>query len=198
MQPLLSASSLNNLAILTDEQREKANKRTAQVLKELDDIRRKLELPVEQLPLVIELHARSVEAIMAEVARADIERHTSRVPFMMRSETHDYKPMKIQRGQVAEVKSCPQFSMFRPEDFEIHGHRDRWRVHDIKVGNRSQVLGRSFMPIPGDQLGPAGVCAHLRLDTVGIGTYFTFMVEYVGPEPDGEVFEVTIVGSARD
>ena len=114
----------------------------------------------------------------------------------MRSENRDYQPVKIPRGGAVAVVVRPQYGAFQPEDFAIHGDRSRWVVHDIKVGNRSQFKGRGVPPAQGTEFGPGGICEHLRLETAYSAMDLAMVVEYIGPDPDGEVFEATVVGTA--
>jgi hypothetical protein len=196
MHPFMSPVSpiACNDANISDEMREKALKRTTDVLQKLNEIRRKLEMPAEQLPIVIETYNKVVAALIAEVAREELAKRTKRLPFAMQSETRDCQPMKIARGKPVQVIGRPQMLAFRPEDIAIHGDRARWLVHDILVGGRSQFV-QSRGPTPGTEFGPGGILEHLRLETLQIAMDFKLVVEYVGPEPDGEVFEATIVGT---
>jgi len=197
MHPFMSPiqAMVPNIADVSDDLRERALKRTAAMLRELDQIRRTLELSVDQLPIVIDTYAKVVEALIAEAARADLATHTRRLPITMRSENSDYQPMKVVPGKPCIVIVRPQTLSFRPEDFAIHGDRTRWIVHDIKVGNRSQFAGKRG-PAPGTEFGPGGILEHLRLETCQTAMDLVLEVEYVGPEAVGEVFEVTIVGTA--
>jgi len=188
-----------NVADVSDEVREKALKRAAEMLRKLDEVRRSLELPVEQLPIVIETYGKVVLALVAEAEREEMAKHTQRLPLTMRSETRDYEPFKIKSvqngGKLFEVVIRPQVTAFRPEDLAIHGDRSRWVVHDIKVGNRSQFVGKRG-PAPGAEFGPGGILEHMRLETVQTAMDLVLCVEYIGSEPEGEVFEATMVGTA--
>ena len=184
-----------NIVDVPIEARDKALKLTADLLRKIDEVRRSLELPVDQLPIVIETYSQVVLALIAEEKREDLAKRTSRLPITMRSETRDYQPMKIPRGKILDMIVRPQTIAFRLEDLAIHGDRSRWRVHDIKVGNRSQFADKRG-PAPGTEFGPGGICEHLRLETCQTAMDLTLVVEYVGPEADGEVFEATLVGTA--
>ena len=176
---------------------EKALQRTSAVLGKIDEIRRKLELPVEQLPIVIEIYGQAIAALHAEAEREARAKHTKRLPLTMRSENRDFQPMKIKAGRAEVVIGRPQACTFRPEDIAIHGDRLHWRVHDIQVGNRSQFASNRC-PAAGTEFGLGGILEHLRLDVVHPAMDFRLFVEYVGPEVEGEVFEATIVGTATD
>lgn len=179
---------------LTDDLREKALSRTHDTLKKLDEIRRKIEMPADQLPLVVEIYTHNAGALLIEKQREEMAARTKRLPLPIRSEDTERQPMKIPPGKFAQVVSRPQWIAFRIEDISIHGDRTRWIVDDIRIGNRSQ-LQRSG-EIPGAEFGPGGVCATLRLETCQTAMDFVLVVRYVGPEPDGEVFEATAVGIA--
>jgi len=187
----------HNIVDVPEELREKALMRTAALLQELDKIRRTLELPVEQLPIVIETYGKVVLALNAEEERKKLAERTKRMPITMRSENRDYQPMKIKPGDRHVVIVRPQTLAFRPEDLAIHGDRSRWVVHDIKIGGRSQFAGKRG-PAPGTEFGPGGICEHLRLETCQTAMDLAIEVEYIGPDPDGEFFEATIVGTTLE
>ena len=184
-----------NIADVPDELRERALKYTAAMLRKIDEVRKQLELPVEQLPVVIETYGQVVLALIAEEERKKITERTTRLPMTMRSEERDGAPMKILPTQKVDVIIRPQTLAFRPEEIAIHGDRSRWVVHDIKVGNRSQFAGKRG-PAPGSEFGPGGILEHLKLQTAQTAMDITLTVEYVGPEEGGEVFEATMVGTA--
>jgi hypothetical protein len=196
MHPFMN-QSIPNIVDVPEEMRESALKRTADVLRKVDEVRRSLEMPVEQLPIVIETYGKVVMSMLAEKQREELAARTSRMPLTMMSETRDYQPMKIARGKQVSVIARPQTCVFRPEDIAIHGDRSRWVVHDIMVGNRSQ-LAQKRGPAPGSEFGPGGILEHMRLESVKTAMDFTLIVEYVGPEAEGEVFEATVVGTAVD
>lgn len=184
-----------NVTDISDEMREKSLKRTAALLQALDKIRRTLELPVEQLPIVIDTYSKVVTALVAEAERVELAKHTSREPLTMQSTDTNYKPLKILPGKITVVTARPQAVAFRPEDFAIHGDRSHWMVHDIRVGNRSQFVGKRG-PAAGTEFGPGGICEHLRLETCQTAMDLVMEVEYIGPEAEGAVFEATIVGTS--
>lgn len=195
MNPFLSAAQ--TITAIPDELQEKALKRLAHFLKKVDEVRRGAELPVEQLPLVIETYGKVVIGLLEEEERKKVAERTSRLPITFRSETRDYVPMKIKPGTTVDVAVRPQTLAFRPEDLAIRGDRSRWLVHDIRVGNRSQFAGKRG-PAAGTEFGPGGVCEHLRLETAHTAMDIVLAVEYLGPEADGEVFEGVMVGTATE
>lgn len=184
-----------NVIDVTEEMREKALKHAATTLRKIDEVRRSLELPVEQLPVVIEIYGQSVLALVAEAEREELTKRTKRLPITLRSEDRDYTPMKIGPGLTTAVIVRPQVCAYRPEDVSIHGDRSRWIVHDVKIGNRSQFAAKRG-PAPGTEFGPGGVLEKMRLDTCQTAMDISLIVEYVGPDPDGEVFEATMIGTA--
>jgi hypothetical protein len=184
-----------NIADISDDLRERAIKHTAETLRKFNDVRRALELPVDHLPIVIDTYSKVVAALIAETEREELAKRTQRLPMTLRSHNRDYQPMKIAPGEAARVVGRAQAVQFRPEDIAIHGDRSRWMVHDIMVGNRSQFVDRRG-PAAGSEFGPGGILEHLRLDVAQTAMDITIIVEYVGPEPEGEVFEATMVGTA--
>ena len=185
----------HNVVDIPVEARDKALKYTAELLRKIDEVRRQLELPVEQLPIVIETYGKFALAVIAEEERKKLAERTSRLPITMRSENRDGTPMKVLPGQTVDVIVRPQTLAFCPEDFAIRGDRSCWVVHDIKVGNRSQFATKRG-PAPGTEFGPGGILEHMKLETCQTAMDLALVVEYVGPEADGEVFEATIVGTA--
>jgi hypothetical protein len=192
MNPFSVAPLPFNFADLNADQFQIALDRTAHFLRKIDEVRKKLELPIDQLPLVVEIYGKNVLALVAEEQRKEMEQRTQRLPIEMRSDA------AIIPKRVAEVFVRPQFVAFRLEDISIHGDRTHWLVHDVKVGNRRQFEGRLFdrIPVPGVEFGPDGVCASLRFETCQTAMDLVLMVEYVGPNPEGEVFEATLVGTS--
>lgn len=195
IHPFMSPAAIHNIIDVPEDLRDKALKRTADALRKIDEVRKNLELPVEQLPIVIDTYGKAVTALVAEEERKKLAERTQRIPLTMMSQTRDYEPMKIAAGKKMDVVARPQTCVFRPEDIAIHGDRSRWLVHDIMVGNRSQFAQKRG-PAPGNEFGPGGILEHLRLETVQTAMDFKLVVEYVGPEADGEVFEATVVGTA--
>jgi len=185
-----------NFMDITDDLGARAFNRASDLLRKLDELRGTLDLPSEQLPLVIDLYAKSVEALLVERERADLDARTKRLPLNLRIESNrsPYQ-LNILPKQSVQITETTPFASFRPEEFRIHGDAARWVVHDIKIANRSQFLGRGG-PIPGAEFSAGGVCAYLRLETMYSGATLQLTAEYIGPIEEGEVFEATIVGTA--
>lgn len=178
-----------NIADVSEEMRDQALARAASTLKKIDEVRKKLELPIDQLPVLIDLYGKHVLALQAEAAREEAAKRMLRVPLTLRS-----------AGPIApEVKQAvtlqPTYAAFRVEDITIQGECEHWLVHDLKVGNRSQFLAK-MAPVPGTNFGPNGVLARLRLETCQTAMDFVMEVEYIGPSVIGAVFEASIVGTA--
>lgn len=197
MHPFMSSVINHNIVDIPVEMRDRALKQTAEVLRKIDEVRKQLELPVEQLPVVLEIYGKVVMALFAEEERKKMAERTLRLPMTMRSEDRDYTPMKIKSGDPVDVVVRPQVIAFRPENLTIQGEPSRWLVHDIWVGNKSQFAAKHG-PTRGTDFGPGGVLENLKLETCQTAMDFKLVVQYVGPEPDGEVFEAAIVGLATD
>lgn len=181
---------------VASEIRKKALQRTTAILKELNRIREELSLPVAQLPIVIDMYNTYVSGLIAEALRDDLEKNQQRLPMKMQSLNHDGSPRKIQPGQTIAVSVRPR-SVFRVEDISIQGDPTRWRIHDITVGHRSQIVNWNKPgAIPGNEFGPHGVLAALKLETLQPSMDFALLVEYLGFEIAGEVFEAVAVGTA--
>lgn len=184
-----------NIDDISEEMRDKALKRTALMLEKFEDLRRAAALPVDQLPMVIDIYGKVVFALIAEAQREELAKHTKRLPMTMQSQDREFKPMKVAPGKTFDVIVRPNFQAYRPEDFAIHSNRSHWLVHDIRIGNRQQFAGKRA-PTPGTEFGPGGVLEHMKLDTIQTAMDFVLEVEYVGPNPEGEVFECTVIGTA--
>jgi hypothetical protein len=195
MHPFMSVA-LNTVDV-PPEMRDRALKQTADLIRKIDEVRRQLELPVDQLPVVIEIYDKNVAALIAEEERKKIAERTTRLPMTMRSEDKEYRPMKIKAGDPVDVVVRPQTIAYRVENLAIQGDPSRWLVHDIKVGNRSQLVSKHG-PLRGTDLGVGGVLENMKLESLQTAMDFTLVVQYVGPEPDGEVFEAAIVGMSSD
>src|SRR5271169_2099178 len=99
MHPALLSPTPPTFPVLTDDDlRAKSFARTFDILQKLGEMRRKLELPVDQLPIVIEIYAQQVAALLAEKAEAEADARRRRLPLAIRSETSDHQPMKLPPG----------------------------------------------------------------------------------------------------
>lgn len=185
-----------NIADISDEMRDRALKRTAEMVRKLDEVRRGLELNEAHLPIVFEIYGKQVAALVAEAEREELAKRTLRLPMTIRSEDNVHEPLKLRPGQVAMLKQVTQWCAFRPEDVSIEGEKAHWKIHDIQIGGRSQFLNIVHEPVLGTHFGPNGVLAKLRLETVQTAMELALIVEYIGPDPEGAVFEATMVGTA--
>ena len=192
--PLFPSSSVPS--IFDEDIRQVALKRTTDVLRELDGIRRALELPPEMFRYVLEMYALSAREAVLEKESAERAKNTNRTPMTLMSSDREYKPLRIKPGQVFSVIGRPQFCAYRVEEIEIDGDPSRWRVHNIKVGNVPQSQQSFRHPIPGERFRKGGIMSDLRLETCQTAMDFVMEVEYVGPLDEGEVFEATLVGTA--
>lgn len=179
--------------ILDEAMRKLAFQRTANVLRELDQIRRKLKLPLER---VLEVYGASSREVASEKEQEDRAARTLRVPMTMSSRDQMYQPLRIKPGMIAQVIEHPQWPSYRVEEIEITGDPARWCVHGLQVGNHSQSPRLFKPPIPGKCFRKGGLMSELRLDTCQISTHFIMTVEYVGPLAEGEIFEAALVGTA--
>jgi hypothetical protein len=104
---------------------------------------------------------------------------------------------RIKPGEVALVVDRPKSCPFRADKIEIDGDPSRWRVHDIKVGNRSQGVENTFQPpIPGERFCKGGITRELRIEPCQTAMDFVIAVEYVGSLAEGEVFVADVSGIA--
>ena len=180
---------------LDDAGKKLAFQRTIDELRTANAIRVELGLPSESLPTIVNAYRAAAHGIATQQANDEIAaaapRAVPRVPMTMRSTSGEYKPLRVRRGENAQVTGRPQWLAYRVEEIEISGDPSRWIVHDIIVGNMSQ-LARNRAPIPGERFCKGGIMSDLCLTTCQIAT---LTVEYIGPDPDGEVFEATLVGT---
>jgi hypothetical protein len=192
---------------LDDATRKIALGRTLDTLRELEKIRKLLELPVELLPQILEVYASSSREAVLEKERIARAERSDRLPATMTSASGDCRWLsaggerlcapasgKLTRGMVVEVVIRPQRYAYRVEEIEINGDPSRWIVRDIKVGKVSQTMNAG--KIPGERFRKGGIMSELRLTTCLTAMDFVLDVEYVGPLPEGEVFSATLVGTA--
>src|SRR5882724_9774620 len=71
--------------VLDEDTRQVALKRTADVLRELDKIRRSLELPPEEFKYVLEVYASSAREAALEKERAEAAKNVRRMPMTLSS-----------------------------------------------------------------------------------------------------------------
>lgn len=183
--------------ILDETARKAAFKRTADVLRECDQLRRKLKLPPAALGRILDVYTASALEVAHEKELADHAARTKRAPMTMSSHDDALRPLRIKPGEIVQVIACPQWLTYRVEEIEISGDPSRWRVHNIKVGNVQQSPRSLERPIPGECFRKGGIMSDLRLDKCQTCMHFVLTVEYAGPLEEGEVFEATIVGTGE-
>jgi hypothetical protein len=184
---------------IDDEVREVALARTRDLAKKIKAISTWAELPAEAIASLFEVYTRHLDQVVAERRAPKI---VNRHPMEIHS-----GGLKILPGQRAQICSRSQMALFRVEDLEISEHAERWRVCDILVGIRSQMVysgdgiaGKHFAKdgaieaIGGAEL--RALMRDLRLEVLHGAMDFTLVVEYVGPEVDGEEFRAQAIGTA--
>lgn len=68
------------------------------------------------------------------------------------------------------------------------GSGQDWLIHDVKVGNCSQLVVAGS--IPGDKF----FYQDMKLETIQTAMDFSLVVEYRGSDPEGRVFKATVWG----
>jgi hypothetical protein len=184
-------SAFADLADLDEESRKKALTKTEATLKELVRVCRGSDVPVSMLPQIIDLYTSCAREVVFERNRAEAAARVKRMPMTITS------PSRIQRGKITPVFARPQCSAYRVEEIEICEHPNRWMIHEIRVGDRSQFMSTPY-PIRGEAFRQGGIMGDVRLDVGLTCQDFRIDVEYVGPVAEGEVFEAVIVGTAAE
>jgi hypothetical protein len=96
----------------------------------------------------------------------------------------------------AMIVARPQVA-FRPERLVLPPDRaHRWRIHDIKVGGKSQLAQQQ--PLPGDVFSAAETNTTLTIEPIVSGMDLSLEVEYVGDVADGEDFIASVIGVGLD
>jgi len=166
-------------------------------LRAIEEIRRRVELAPDQLALVDAVYRRIDAAPGRRPPVAERPEAPARIPLSITS--HDGKwprgAVKIKPGQVARVVARPLVCAFRIEEIEIVSSPMHWIVRDVRVGNRTQAANH-LDGMPGRMFVPGGTCYRFVTETIQTAMEFEMLVEYVGPEPDGEVFEAIAMGLA--
>jgi hypothetical protein len=172
------------------EERERSEQSAIAHLASCESIRKKLELPVESLALIDQvLHREMVHTLRPTHFAID---PMKRAPLRVRSLA---KVAPTQPGErPTTVIGRPQTPAMRIEEIEIIGHPEHWQVIDIQVGNRSQ-FPNTGEPIHGRMFAKDGLCRRFATETLQTAMDFAVIVQYVGPDPDGEIFEMLAMGS---
>lgn len=95
-------------------------------------------------------------------------------------------------GQRVEIVARPQSIAMRPERIVISQNAADFLIHDIRVGNRSQLAQEGVLP--GDVFAAEAVDTFVAFETIQTAMDFTIIVEYVGTNPEGEVFNAVVFG----
>lgn len=104
-------------------------------------------------------------------------------------------PVDEDEYRATRVIARPQYVAFRPEQIRItSAHPERFVIADILIGNRPQLL--SAGELPGDALSSAAFDNMLHFDTCQTAMDIEFRVRYIGNDPEGEVFEAKVTGTA--
>ena len=77
---------------------------------------------------------------------------------------------------------------------EINVDPEDRELIDISVGNRSQAARQGV--IPGKHFAHGGICTRLVLETLQTAMDFGITARYIGKNPEGLVFDMTVAGSA--
>jgi hypothetical protein len=92
----------------------------------------------------------------------------------------------IPPGVTTQITVRPQQGAIRPRRLIIGGNTDRWVVHDIRIGGRTQLSQAGALP--GDLFSSTSIDAFLSMSVVQVTMDFTIIVSYVGRDPGGEPF----------
>lgn len=119
------------------------------------------------------------------------ERRTRIVPMPISSTRAIGGKGKDSENEIASVATRPQAEAFIIEKILLDncsGSPSDWIIHDVKVGNCSQLT--NYGTIPGDKF----FYQDMRLDTILTAMDFTLLVEYRGDDPEGRPFKATAWG----
>jgi hypothetical protein len=104
---------------------------------------RELELPFDDL---LGFYHSQLDAVGRE--RRAGEMKSAITELEIRSTGKDYRPVKINPGEIYEVTTRPQYAAFRPERLEIPNNTSLWTIKSFRIGNREQfkndVPGSAF------------------------------------------------------
>lgn len=132
-----------------------------------------------------------LEALLASTPREVVRTQTRVMPL---SSVYEIKLEKVLPGKIAKVNVRPQWAAFQPKRIVIGDAPERWKVHDVLVGGRSQFAAPG--EVPGEVFAAGAIGTSAQYETVQAAMDFTLLVEYIGPEPEGEVFQGAVVGEA--
>jgi hypothetical protein len=103
----------------------------------------------------------------------------------------------LKKGKLYRIVGRPQRVAMRPERICIGkgttpGGASDWNVHDIKIGNRSQLSQAGV--IPGDVFSESAVDSFVGFETIQTAMDFSMDISYCGPL-DAEPFMCTVIGT---
>ena len=104
-------------------------------------------------------------------------------------------PCDSDEYRAIRVISRPEAVAFRPEQLHITSpHPEHFNIVDVLIGNRTQFAQSG--EIPGDMFAISAIDTFLSFETVQTAMDIEIRVRYVGPNPEGEVFEAKMIGTA--
>jgi hypothetical protein len=107
----------------------------------------------------------------------------------------------VTRALGARIATRSSALAFLPERVIIGGDASDWIIHDILVGDRSQIRvasgdGDDAPGIPGEVFGQEIVDDIIEFETVQTAMSLTFVVSYVGASDSGAPFCCAVLGVA--
>jgi hypothetical protein len=103
---------------------------------------------------------------------------------------------RIRPGQRAEIVSRPQQAALNVERILIpDAIATDFLIHDIRIGGQAQFAQEGALP--GDMFATTAVETFVSFETIQIAMDFVIEVEYVGTNPEGEVFNAVVFGTAE-
>ncbi len=101
--------------------------------------------------------------------------------------------LKVKPGQNLSVTASPQRGNFQIDRIEILSPTpSNWIVLDVLVGHRSQLAQSG--PLNGAAFDAASR-SRILLEPCGVAMDVEIVVSYIGPDPDGEVFDAVAFGA---
>ncbi len=148
-------------------------------------------LEFEIAPLV---EAIDVAAIISEIGQDAID------AYLDRSTRREVMPIDshvaILPGQRAEIVARPQRGAMVVDRIVIpDAIADRFLIHEIRVGNRPQIMPT---PIPASEFRSASPYGPIVIETVQTAMDLAITVEYIGTVVEGERFYGTVMGRSAD
>ncbi len=156
--------------------------------KEIRELARRLEIPVEVVTQTYHSHLSAMEreAQRIEMASADTE-------LEIRSTGKDYRPVEIRPDEIYEVTVRPQWVAFRPRMLEIGAPGDgislemleaeaaMWKIHSFRIGGKEQ-LDRGG-PISAAQINELIAEGFIKPETAQTAMEITLLVQNLADKP---------------